>query len=250
MTEAKPDPRCAPQLEASTTQEGPSPQREPGSTPVSEAPPERGFTLLEVMVALAILAVSFTALLGSQSSAVVLTRYVNGITVASLLARGKMLDIEHKMKKEGFDAFGEDRETGDFSDEGHPEFKWEALVEKIEMDEGSIQRLMESAPQSREDVLTRLTDNPQLQGMDLSGLNFDPGMIYGFVPTAIQMLGEKLRKCTLTVSWKDGRRVRKLQVQSYIVQHEQFQEPEKAAGAEGEGEGEGEKTPPSGGSSK
>ncbi len=191
-------------------------------TEPSKTPDGRGFTLLEVMIALSILAVSFAALLGSQSSAVVLTRYINGITVASMLARSKMLDLEHQLKKDGFDAFDEDRESGDFSDEGHPEFEWEALIEKIEIDEGAIQNLLENAPQSREEVVSRLMDNPQLQGMDLSSLNFNPSMIYSFVPTAIEILGEKVRKCTLTITWKDGKKERRLEVQTYFVQHEEF----------------------------
>jgi len=215
---------------------------EPTRQPEGAEAPERGFTLLEVMVALAILAVSFTALLGTQSSAVVLTRYINGITIASMLARSKMFDLEHELRKDGFDAFGEDHESGDFGDEGHRDFKWEALIEKIELDEGSVERMLEGAPQTREEVVGKLADNPQLQGVDLSGLNFNPGMIYGFIPTAIEILGERVRKCTLTVTWKDGRRERSLEIHSYFVQHEEFTK------AEGRGDEDEEGGAPSGSS--
>lgn len=214
---------------ASSRPEPPAPGLEPRAsdvepdleTPAPGPKPPSGFTLLEVMVALAILALSLTALLGTQSSSVVLTRYINNLTVASLLAKGKMLDLEHELKKDGFDAFGEDHESGNFSEEGHPEVSWEAQIEKIELDESSLQNLMESAPQSREDVVNKLMENPQLAGMDISALNFNPGMIFSFVPTAIEMLGEKVRKCTLTVSWKDGRRTRSVQYQTYFVQYEE-----------------------------
>lgn len=227
----------------------PAPEQQSAAAP-AEAP-ERGFTLLEVMIALAILAISFTALLGTQSSAVVLTRYINGITVASMLARSKWFDLEHELKKDGFDAFGEDHESGDFGDEGHRDFRWDALIEKIELDEGAVERMLEGAPQTREEVVGKLADNPQLQGVDLSGLNFNPGMIYGFIPTAIEILGERVRKCTLTVMWKDGRRERSLMVQGYFVQHEEFTKAE-GRGDEDEEEGQtggGTKPPASSSSS-
>ena len=216
----------------------------PAAPPVPSGPPapvQRGFTLLEVMVALAILAVSLTALLGTQSSSVVLSRYITETSVATMLARGKILDLEHKLKKDGFDAFGEDTESGNFGDEGHPEMKWEALIEKIEVDESAVQSISQDAPQTREDVVGKLSENPQLQGMDLSNINFNPGMIFTFLPTAIEMLGEKVRKCTLTVSWRDGNRTRSLVLQTYFVQYEEFTEKpaslEEATGKNPEGEG-------------
>ncbi|MEW5740065.1 MAG: prepilin-type N-terminal cleavage/methylation domain-containing protein [Myxococcota bacterium] len=87
----------------------------------------RAFTLLEVVVALAILAVSLMAVLDINTNAVYSHVYAKKLTVATLLARGKMIDLEQKLYDEGLNA-EDDEDAGDFSDEGWPSFKWRAKV--------------------------------------------------------------------------------------------------------------------------
>lgn len=62
----------------------------------------RGFTLLEVMVAMAVLAFALTIITGSASSSAAYSKRVYRSTVAALLLRGTILDIEEKYRKEGF----------------------------------------------------------------------------------------------------------------------------------------------------
>jgi general secretion pathway protein I len=87
----------------------------------------RAFTLLEVVVALAILALSLMAIFNINSNAVSSHVYAKKLTVATLLARGKMIDLEQKLYDEGLNA-EDDEDAGDFSDEGWPSFKWRARV--------------------------------------------------------------------------------------------------------------------------
>lgn len=87
----------------------------------------RAFTLLEVVVALAILGVSLMAVLDINSQAVYSHVYAKKLTVATLLARSKMIDLEQKLYDEGLNA-DDDEDAGDFSDEGWPSFKWRAKV--------------------------------------------------------------------------------------------------------------------------
>ena len=61
-----------------------------------------GFTLLEVVIALGILAMSLTVLLESQASSVNSASRSRDLTVASLLARSKMVDIEAMLIEDGF----------------------------------------------------------------------------------------------------------------------------------------------------
>ncbi|MSP93066.1 MAG: type II secretion system protein [Myxococcales bacterium] len=61
-----------------------------------------GFTLLEVLVALAILAFALTIITGSASSSAIHSKRVYRSTVAALLLRGTLLDIEEKYRKDGF----------------------------------------------------------------------------------------------------------------------------------------------------
>src|SRR6476620_376520 len=87
----------------------------------------QGFTLLEVMVALSILAISLTAIFSINSSSVYGHVYAKKLTVATLLARSKMTDIEQELFDKGFQT-DDDEQAGDFSDEGWPSYKWRAKI--------------------------------------------------------------------------------------------------------------------------
>ncbi|MFZ5445317.1 MAG: type IV pilus modification PilV family protein [Myxococcota bacterium] len=87
----------------------------------------RAFTLLEVVVALAILGVSLVAVLDINSNAVYSHVYAKKLTIATLLARSKMTDLEQKLYDEPLPA-DDDEDAGDFSEEGWPGYKWRAKV--------------------------------------------------------------------------------------------------------------------------
>ncbi|MEZ4236785.1 MAG: prepilin-type N-terminal cleavage/methylation domain-containing protein [Myxococcota bacterium] len=104
----------------------------------------RGFSLLEVMVALAILTVSMILLVQTQSSAVVLTREAERTIVASDLARMKMTDALLEVEQHGFQA-SDQSENGDFDDLGDDlrnvefgkeleDYHWEWLVSEVDID--------------------------------------------------------------------------------------------------------------------
>src|SRR5437763_10121214 len=91
----------------------------------------RGFTLLEVMISLAILAVSLVAISGLNGGAVAMESYARRATEATLLLRGKMNDIEDQMQKDGFSDF-DDEKHGTFDDEGDSGFDRRAEMLKLE----------------------------------------------------------------------------------------------------------------------
>lgn len=71
----------------------------------------QGFTLLEVMIAMAILAISLVAVFRSQSQSVSMAGEARFLTTASLLAQGKMAELESLKPQElsdGSGGFGED----------------------------------------------------------------------------------------------------------------------------------------------
>ena len=78
----------------------------------------RGFTLLEVMISLAILAVSLVAISGLNGGAVAMEAYSRRATEATLLLRAKMTDIEDQLHKDGFSDFDDDTAP---IQEGEPE---------------------------------------------------------------------------------------------------------------------------------
>src|SRR5262252_387729 len=86
-----------------------------------------GFTLLEVIVSLAILGLALMAIFDLNAGAVAMHAYTKKLTVASLLARSKMIDIEQELYDKGFNNDDEEK-SGDFSDEGWSTFKWRAKI--------------------------------------------------------------------------------------------------------------------------
>ncbi len=92
---------------------------------------ERGFTLLEVMVAVALIAVALTTLLVSQSQSVSLANDAKFETMAVLLAQGKINELLT------VEAAGLSGDSGDFGEE-YPGYAWEAVVSDfvIEGEEG------------------------------------------------------------------------------------------------------------------
>jgi general secretion pathway protein I len=82
---------------------------------------QSGFTLMEVMVAVALIAVALTTLLGSQSQSVSFANSAKFETMAALLARGKMSELITQGNDE-LSGTG-----GDFGEE-YPGYAWEAEV--------------------------------------------------------------------------------------------------------------------------
>ena len=80
-----------------------------------------GFTLLEVMVAVLILGIALVGIFASEVGAVKTAMRSNQMTVASLLARCKMAEIEEQVMREGLPAIddsGSDRCCEDAEVEG------------------------------------------------------------------------------------------------------------------------------------
>lgn len=84
----------------------------------------KGFTLLEVMIAVALIAIALTTLLGSQSQSVSFANSAKFETMAALLAQSKMSEVT--MQKAG--ALTSD--SGDFG-EDYPGYAWEVNVSEI-----------------------------------------------------------------------------------------------------------------------
>ena len=80
-----------------------------------------GFTLLEVMIALAILAIALTSLFGSQSSSVSLAAESRFNTQAPLLAQLQLARLSTTEILES--------DSGDFGND-FPGYRWEATVEE------------------------------------------------------------------------------------------------------------------------
>jgi general secretion pathway protein I len=86
-----------------------------------------GFTLLEVMIAVAILSMALVAALGSQSQSVSLATEAKFTTTASFLAQSKMAELETKKPTDLYSG------SGDFG-EDFPGYRWNVDVTNGELE--------------------------------------------------------------------------------------------------------------------
>lgn len=91
-----------------------------------------GFTLVEVMLALAVLALALMVLVKGVYGSIVGSQDAFYMGVATDLARGKMYDLEEELMQEGYQET-EQELTGDFSEEGWPAITWKARIEPVEL---------------------------------------------------------------------------------------------------------------------
>lgn len=92
---------------------------------------EAGFTLLEIMVAVAIIAISFVSLLGSQSQSISIATISRFEITASMLAGQKLAEIQTADFEELSAA------EGDFEDD-FADFHWQTEVSELTEDETGI----------------------------------------------------------------------------------------------------------------
>src|SRR5262245_11828481 len=91
----------------------------------------RGFTLLEVMIALALLGLSLVVLIKSAAGNIFNAEQAHMIGVATDLARGKMYDIEETLLKDGFsDTDQSQTDEKCFEEEGWPNICYSYKVEE------------------------------------------------------------------------------------------------------------------------
>ena len=83
-----------------------------------------GFTLLEVMIAIAIIAITLVAVFGSQSQSLSLANEAKFSTTAALLAQSKMAEIE-AVNPEDLAS-----DSGDFG-ENFPNYHWNLTVSDV-----------------------------------------------------------------------------------------------------------------------
>lgn len=201
-----------------------------------------GFTLLEVMIALAVISISLVAISGINSGAIDAHTYSKRLTIATLLARGKMADIEQKLQSEGLPSDDAD-EDGSFEEEGYPEYRWQAQIirpktEKIDTGQllamtgmgltgadgknplagDALKNLPADLASKIPGGAAALANAAGQGGPTTSGMG---GLLGGMMQTQMQgmldMLGKTVREVRLTVFWKSGKIIDKFTVVTHVV---------------------------------
>jgi general secretion pathway protein I len=175
----------------------------------------RGFTLLEVMVALGILAGALMVLSDVVGGALRNHVRAQQLELATLLARGKLVALEEGFERTGFRDFDE-TEEGTFEDDGHPEVRWTAEVVKPEV-ELSADKILSMLTGS-EDLSSLL---PGTGGEGTTTLDPRAAALSGLIQTQLAVFGETVKKgvreLRLTVRWQEGETERAFTVVTHLV---------------------------------
>ncbi|MBC7975635.1 MAG: prepilin-type N-terminal cleavage/methylation domain-containing protein, partial [Myxococcales bacterium] len=93
----------------------------------------RGFTLLEVMLGLALLGLGLTVLIKSAANSIFSARQAHMMGVVTDLSRGKMYEIEEILLKDGFSDTEVHEDDKTFEEEGWPGVHYSFKVEEVEL---------------------------------------------------------------------------------------------------------------------
>jgi general secretion pathway protein I len=185
--------------------------------PAAATPPRRaaaGFTLLEVMVALSILAGALVLASEIVTGALRNHQRAQHLEVATLLARGKMAAVEDHYEWKGFRATDE-QDEGTFESDGHPEVRWrlEVKVPPIQVSPDAVVKVLTGSDQGLKDMLPSPDKNPQLAPFQAA--------LTAALQGVLGQLGEQLkrgvRQVRLTVSWPEGAREESFSVTTHMV---------------------------------
>lgn len=135
---------------------------------------QRGFTLLEVLIAMSVLAFALTIITAGASSSAVFSKRVYRSTAAALLLRGAVLDIEEKYRKDGFptnDVNGKDCELPKVYAR---QFKCTYDLIGLNLDDGMISDITGRAQQSLTQAQETLAATGALDKLSNPGANKGP----------------------------------------------------------------------------
>ena len=190
----------------------------------------KGFSLLEILIAMAILSFSLVALFGHQGVIIQSIDYSNRVSQAIFLLEGKLLDVKHKILTDSVDVY-DNCDEGDFKDEGFrgrgiQEYRWKVCAFKLEIQDGASEQLTERLSS----ILMGAGDSGALSGLGglgglggndpMAGLERAQGQIAmasGMIPTFLQQLEDQIRKVQIEVYWRDQTQTRKVLLERFVT---------------------------------
>ncbi len=153
----------------------------------------RGFTLVEVLIAMVLLAGALIVLGNAWSSSLTAIRKSRSLTTLSLLLQRKMTEYEIKFKDKSTGEVPEE-ETGDFG-EDFGQFKWKMQSRKLEMPDMSAALTARDGGATETEIMIV----KQLQ----------------------EMIEKSVKELRVTVLWSQGEKVLEYSLTTYLVDHEQ-----------------------------
>lgn len=200
-----------------------------------------GFTLLEVLVAVAILGLGLTMILSSQVGLFSSAARAQHLTIATNLLRCRMSEAELELVQQGYPLIDESDEGACCAERLEEDYRCRTQVERVELPEPTALPEGKQADQEPDPDLTgllsglsSLREKPPTPGdpnalqeiaKTIGASTMETGlgpMVLGMVyPQLKRMLEASIRKVTVTVLWKEGRLDRELKVTQFVTDPKQ-----------------------------
>jgi general secretion pathway protein I len=201
----------------------------------------KGFTLLEVLMAIAILGLGLSVLLGAQTGLFANAKRAERLSLATNVARCRMSELELELLQKGYPMVDQESEGDCCMGESEEGFSCSWKIQRVELPEasglegdadGGLGTGVESESTGAFGALLDLQENGASalgEGADIGALAESLGtastgtdglvsMVMGFVyPSLKPMLEASIRKIVVTVAWKEGIKERTLVVTQFVT---------------------------------
>jgi general secretion pathway protein I len=162
-------------------------------------PRRSGFTLLEVMVSMAIMLFAYTAMYGTQNNSIRGAERARDITMVSYLAKNAMIETEMLLEGKKFGELDKEK-TGVFP-APNEKYSWKREIVEIEFPD--ISKIMS---QSEEENNSGSSDTPS------------PSAQMGQMAKLVSnFLSKSIREVKITILWKQGKFDQQFTVSQYWV---------------------------------
>lgn len=151
----------------------------------------RGFSLLEIMVALALMAMSFTALILVQGRATNVAVQARNLSTATMLARYQLRECQREAQK-FISAASDFKQDGNFTELGFERYTWECHAPKFNMKAPSASQVEQAAK-------ANTPDQTKQQGKTASASAMSP-----VITLVTDTLGNSVRELVVIVRWTEG----------------------------------------------
>jgi general secretion pathway protein I len=193
---------------------------------------QSGFSLLEVMTAVAILSMALVAVFAASGGAVGATQHTQNITVGTMLARCKMTELEQAMRLEGFqlDDVDEEGVCCEDEDEAAEGYTCHWMIESVELPD--VSAVQTAAGELAGGDPLGLAGPPDAEGnAPEASEGIDEGMMAGInllYPVVSNVLQASIRRVTVEVRWTEGEQQRKVKAVQFVTNPTQGVEAGKA----------------------
>lgn len=187
---------------------------------------QAGFTLLEVVVALGLLAAALAATADLAGAALRNHEEARDLAAAVLLARGRMAELEERYQDSGFTDHDEE-EAGNFADDGRPDVHWrlEVLRPSPNLSADQLLGMLAGAGGAGDpkELVARLLGTQGAAGTSgpVPDASAAMAMATDLLQAQLTAFGETLkqsvREVRLTVSWAAGKTTRSFTVTTHLV---------------------------------